>query len=275
MSRGAAPACERMGDGSPVVLVHGVGVGPWSYRALARDLAGDHTVVLAHRRGYGASAGMAPPASLEAQVDDLLGLAGGPAAFVGVSGGATLTLAVAIACPEAVSAAVVHEPVLGALAPELHAELVDAGARLLSSTGLGGTEAFMRALVGPQTWASLRPSDVADVMARDGAIRHEVPQFLAFAPTREDLARLAGGRLVSSVGGRSRRSRRLAAAALAACLAGPTHVIPGVGHLAQLEAPAALAAALRAAERGAFDGRADGDDEVLAAGWGDHLQADG
>jgi pimeloyl-ACP methyl ester carboxylesterase len=267
-------ACDRLGDGPTVVLVHGVGVGPWSYEALARDLAAHHRVVIAHRRGYGRSGALPPSSSLEAQVDDLLELADGPAAFIGVSGGATLTLALALAHPEAVSAAVVHEPVIGPLAPELHAELQTAAARLSSSTGADGAVEFVRALVGPQTWAGLGRAAVADVVARADVVRHEIPQFLAFSPTSAELGVLARVRLVSTVGAGSRRSRHLAAAAVGACAGGLPRVLPGVGHLAQIDAPAALSGALCAAEDGALDGRADGDEDILTAMGGDQLQSD-
>jgi pimeloyl-ACP methyl ester carboxylesterase len=267
-------ACDRLGDGPPVVLVHGVGVGPWSYGALARDLAAHHRVVIVHRRGYGRSGALPPASSLEALVDDLLEAADGPAAFIGVSGGATLTLALALAHPDAVSAAVVHEPVIGPLVPELHNELRSAAARLSSSTGADGAVEFVRALVGPRTWAGLERAAVADVVARAGVVRHEVPQFLAFSPTSAELAVLARVRLVSTVGAESRRSRHLAAAAVAAWAGGRPRVLPGVGHLAQIDSPAALSAALRAAEDGALDGRPDGDQEVLTPMGGDQLQPD-
>jgi pimeloyl-ACP methyl ester carboxylesterase len=267
-------ACDRLGEGPPVVLVHGVGVGPWSYEALARDLATDHRVVVAHRRGYGRSTALPPASSLEAQVDDLLELTDGPTAFIGVSGGATLTLALALGHPHAVSAAVVHEPVIGPLAPELHAELQAAAGRLSSSTGAGGTVEFMRALVGVRTWAGFDRSAAGDVVARAAVVRHEVPHFLDFSPTSTELAGLAWVPLVSTVGERSRPSRHLAAAAVAAGTGGVPRVLPGVGHLAQIEAPAALSASLRAAEHGALHGRPHGDQDILPAMGRDQLQPD-
>jgi pimeloyl-ACP methyl ester carboxylesterase len=277
--------------GSRVVLVHGVGIGPWSYAALADDLAADHDVVIAHRRGYGANAGQAAPDSLRVHVEDLRSLAAGRAAFVGVSGGATLVLALALAHPDVVSAAVVHEPVVGPLAPELHAELRAAATRLSSSAGPAGTVAFVRALVGRPAWDRLDEDQVSDVRARDTVVRAEVPLFLDFAPRPAELRALAGMALVSSVGATSRRSRHAAAAAVAAHTACSRSILPGVGHLAQVEDPAGLARALRRAEdvalRGAEDialrrageialqRRAGHHEQVLAPGRGDQLQADG
>ena len=257
----------------PVVLVHGVGVGAWSYEAVAADLAVDHEVVVPHRRGYGDTAGLDPAPSLDRQVADLVDLAGRPATFVGVSGGATLVLALALAAPELVAAAVVHEPVIGPLAPDLHAELRAAADRLASTPGGAGALAFVEALVGPDTWCRLTPAQVAEVARRGDVVRAEVPLFLAFSPTVDQLRGLAGLALVSSVGARSRNSRQVAAAAVAACTNTSPLVLPGVGHLAQLDDPAALAAALRGAE--ALHGGGDHHHQVLTTGRGHHLQPDG
>ncbi len=259
-------ACDRLGAGPVVVLVHGVGIGPWSYAGMAASLAGDHSVVVPHRRGYGSSAG--PAASLEQQVDDLAGLVDGPAAFVGVSGGATLVLALALAHPGLVAAAVVHEPALGPLAPDLDAELQAAGAALLAG---GEKEAlpFVRGLVGGEAWARLTPERRGDVWARAATVSHEVPQFLSFAPDARQLGAAAGLAVVTTVGGASRPSRHRAAATLAAHLGTTPTMLAGVGHLAQIEGPVALAAALRQAE--ALHRRAGGDQHVLPAGRGDEL----
>ena len=268
-------ACDRLGHGPVVVLVHGVGVGPWSYAAVAADLAADHEVVVAHRRGYGGSARLDPPRAFDEQVADLLDLVDGPAAFVGVSGGATLVLALAIARPDAVAAAVVHEPVVGDLAPGLLGELRAAATTLAASPGEAAAVGFMRALAGDRTWSALDRAGAADVLAREAVLRAEVPQFLTFAPTPGDLRQLAGVAVVSSVGSLSRNSRHLAATAVAAYTAGPPLVLGGVGHLAQLDGPASLAAALRLAEQVAFDRGADRDQHVLPARRGDQLEPDG
>jgi 3-oxoadipate enol-lactonase len=263
-----ALACERGGDGPLVVLVHGVGIGPWSYAAVAAALAADHTVLVAHRRGYGSSRALPPPASLAEQVDDLAALVDGPAAFVGVSGGATLVLALALARPARVSAAVVHEPALGPLAPELDAELQAAGAALAASDGdPAGAVRFVRGLVGDAGWERLGPDRRGDVAALAGAVRHEVPQFLSFAPHAGELAVAAP--VATAVGAASRPSRHRAAAILARHLGTTPTVLPATGHLAQLDNPAALAGALRQAE--ALHRRGRGHQDVLPTRRGDEL----
>lgn len=257
-----------------VVLVHGVGVGPWSFTELAADLSLDHEVTVVHRRGYGAGGGPSPACSLDDQVGDLAALAAGPASFVGVSGGATIVLALALAFPELVRAAVVHEPVIGPLAPDLHAGLAAAAQRLSASSGEEGAVEFVRRLVGPRAWHLLAPAQVADVAARQAVVRAEVPHFLAFAPTSAALGGLADTSLVSSVGDASPGSRHAAAAVVATHTSSSPVVIQGCGHLAQVEAPAALARALRHAQVSGLQGGGRGHQDVLPSRGRDELQAD-
>ena len=265
--RGVGPlACDRLGAGPVVVLVHGVGIGPWSYDAMAAALATDHTVVVPHRRGYGGSAGLPPASSLDEQVDDLAATVDGPARFVGVSGGATLVLALAMARPDLVAAAVVHEPVFGPLSGALHAELGSAGAGLARSDG---AVAFVRRLVGDSLWGSLDQGRRDDVARVEATVRHEVPQFLGFAPGPERLRAAGAVGVVTTVGGDSRPSRHHAANVLAGHLGRPATVLPGVGHLAQMKGVPSLVAALRQAE--ALQGRAGGDQDVLAPRGGHEL----
>ncbi len=261
--------------GLRALLVHGVGIGSWSYRALAADLAADHEVVVASRWGYGVAA--APAASFEELVEDIARLAGGPAAFVGVSGGATLVLALAVAHPELVAAAVVHEPLVGPVAHELHVQVSAAAGQLAATPGEAGVVDFLRTLVGPSAWDRLSPGQRAGAMRNQAVVRAEVPLFLAFAPTPAQLAGLAGAPVLSSVGEESPRIRKAAAAVVAGYTARSPAVLPGVGHLAQLEGPAALAGLLRSIEGGALgalQGGAGGDEEVLATRPGDELHAD-
>ena len=52
--RPGLPAIEQFGTGPAVVLLHGVGVGPDTFAALADAVvAGGHQAVVVHRPGYG------------------------------------------------------------------------------------------------------------------------------------------------------------------------------------------------------------------------------
>ncbi|HEU4733427.1 MAG TPA: alpha/beta fold hydrolase [Kofleriaceae bacterium] len=88
-------AFDRLGEGSPVILV----LGAFNTRAtgapLAAALAANHTVINYDRRGRGGSGDRAPYA-VEREIEDLDGLiqrAGGAAAVFGFSSGAALALA--------------------------------------------------------------------------------------------------------------------------------------------------------------------------------------
>jgi pimeloyl-ACP methyl ester carboxylesterase len=249
-----ALVASDLGNGPAVVLVHGVGIGAWAFDGLAAALAADHRVLVVHRRGYGPADGPSDvPASagVEDQVADLLALASargvGRATWVGVSGGATLVLALAMEAPAIVRAAVVHEPLIGPLAPDLHAGVRAAADRL--ATG-GPVWDFLTGLVGEQQMAALSPSAVEAVLRRSAVVRAEVPAFVDFAPTPADLARLSKTALVASVGSVSPRARQRAAAVLCDRAGATVEVLEGARHVPQLEAPAAFEQVIRAASPG-------------------------
>ncbi len=248
-------AASDIGDGPVVVLVHGVGIGAWAFTELAAALAADHRVLVPHRRGYGPAGDKVEvprSASVAEQVDDLLRLADArdvaEAVWVGVSGGATLVLALAMSAPEAVRAAVVHEPVFGPLAPDLHRALEAAATRLASAPpGPAGVGEFMAGLVGEDRLATLAPEDLQAVLGRHEVVRAEVPEFIAFAPSAADLARLSPTTLVATVGRRSPEWRQRAAAVLGARAGARVEVLDRVRHLPQIEAPEAFEKVVRGA----------------------------
>ena len=247
-----ADVVEDIGVGPVVVLVHGVGIGPRAFDAVAGSLADDHRVLVVRRRGYRSGQPVPASASVDEQVGDLVGVVDSrgvsAATFVGVSGGATLVLALALARPDLVRAAVVHEPAIGPLAPDLHAELLSAAGRLAATRGPDGVLAFVNRLVGDSAWARLPPLVADGIERRWQVVRAEVPEFIAFAPSAEALAGLEGLGLVATVGSRSPECRQLAAKVLAHHVGVKVHVLDGVRHLPHLEAPDRFVAVIRAAE---------------------------
>ena len=243
-----------LGVGPPVVLVHGVGIGPRAFDAVRDSMADDHRVLVVRRRGYRWSQPVPASASVGEQVDDLVAAVaarGVPSAtFVGVSGGATLVLALTLAHPDLVRAAVVHEPAIGPLAPDLQAELQSAAARLAATDGPEGVLGFVNRLVGDSAWARLPQAVTDDLENRWEVVRAEVPAFIAFAPSAEALAGLEDVALVATVGSRSPHYRRVAARVLESSARARVNVLDGVRHLPHLEAPERFAAVVRgAAER--------------------------
>jgi pimeloyl-ACP methyl ester carboxylesterase len=90
-------AFDRIGDGSPVILVLGAFNTRDTGAPLAATLAAKHTVFNYDRRGRGESGDSAPYA-VEREIEDLEALvqrAGGAAAVLGFSSGAALALAAA------------------------------------------------------------------------------------------------------------------------------------------------------------------------------------
>lgn len=246
-ARASTPiAATRLGEGPPVVLLHGVAYGPGTLDAVAAALAGGGaTAVVPHRAGYGRSAGVPPRTALGAQIDDVaevlrdMGIR--RAVWAGVSGGATIALAVAIRRPDLVSALLLHEPALGPLAGGLHARLRGAAAAVRSADDLAeGAVTLARALSGERAWAGLPAPVRHAVRAAGPVVRTEISQFPAFSPGAAALCGLRGTRVVSSVGARSGAERWHAGAVLET-LAHAAPARPASGHLVQLEAPDAFA----------------------------------
>ena len=239
-------AARVEGEGPDVILVHGVGYGPGTLAAAARAAAeAGVRVITPHRAGYGSSARVAPAADLDDQLADLIAVldaaGAGRAVWAGVSGGATIALAAAIARPDRVAAVVLHEPALGTLAGILNSRLKDAAAAVAAAADPGEAALDLARALGGGGWAAVDAATRKEIRAAGAAVRAEIPMFPAFAPTARQLSRLRAMPVVSSVGARSGAERREAGDVLTR-LAGASSARPPSGHLVQLEAPAALAA---------------------------------
>lgn len=148
---------------------------------------------------------------------------------VGVSGGATLGLALA-ATGVPLQGAILHEPAVGSLAPGLLAPVVAA----FSS---GGTAAFARTLYGAN-WTPVQDADWLD----DEVTARELAMFRAFEPSAPDPA---AGRVVTTIGWDSPPQRGEAARALRSAFGIPIVDIPEAGHFAIWDAAPAFAATIR------------------------------
>jgi len=251
-ARRPALTLDVEGTGPLVVLVHGVGLGPETFTALADELRADATVAIVHRPGYGTEVDAAT-VSLTDQVDGLAAqiasLDRGPAVVVGVRGGATRGRQVALARPDLLRAVVLHEPLVGPLAPALHDLVAIRAAELAADPDPEAPGRFVSGLVGATTWARL-PSDWQAAVTRSGAVvRCEVPWFADVAPSLDELAALRSSdvEVRTTLGASSGSARRQAAGVLASAGGAHVHELCGVGHLAHVEAPAVLAGVVRAA----------------------------
>lgn len=234
---------QQFGAGPPVVLLHPSGFGPELVRPFAERLAATFRVIVPHRRGYQLSAGVAPASSLDDHHDDLAELldelAVADPVIIGVSAGATLALGFATRERARPTVTIAHEPLVGPLAPTLHARVTARIARLLARADQPHeTSLFMSELVGVSTWNHLPAGRRNDVEANGAIARHEASLFAGFALSARDLDDLGARPVFTTVGSRSGEMRQEAAAVLAG------HgierlVVDGASHLPFVETPEA------------------------------------
>lgn len=238
---------ERLGSGPVVALVHGFTQTGRSWGAIADDLATDHEVVLVDAPGHGGSAdvaaGLVDGAALLA---DAVGLA----LWVGYSMGARLCLHVAVHHPEVVRGLVL---VGGTAGIEDDAERAERRARDAATSARIdeiGVDRFLDEWLAQPLFDSL-PADAAGLEDRrrntvaglrssldlagtgaqvplwDRLGRIRVP-VLAIAGERDERFAALAERIAASVGGH-----------------GEVALVPGAGHAAHLEQPAAFLTLVR------------------------------
>src|SRR6185436_10800437 len=157
---------ERIGEGPPVVLVHGSIVGPQRTFREQRALAARWTLVLPNRPGFGASPPL-PRGDFAAEAPLVAELLGDGAHLVGHSYGAVIALFAAALRPAAVRSLTVSEP--GALR-------VAAGDALVAQTIANGEELYRRrAEIPPADFVRLFRSGVGSAHATPEAM----PEWLA------------------------------------------------------------------------------------------------
>jgi pimeloyl-ACP methyl ester carboxylesterase len=214
-------------SGHPIVLIHGAATTSRIWRGVTAHLPG-LDVQSPDRCSTG---------SLEQEVQALLPWCEG-AVVVGVSGGATLGLALVAA--GAPGAAILHEPAVGSLRPGL----LD---RVATAYAEGGVAAFGAALYGP-SW------QLADAPADPEFVRRDLAMFREFepAPPSPNWA----GRVIITVGQESPPVRHETATLLAQRFGFDVVTIAGCGHAVHLDAAEDFAALI--IELAGADGRTVG-----------------
>lgn len=241
------------GVGAPVILIHGWTLDLDAWEPQAAAFAASHRVVRYDRRGFGLSQGLPGRAADVADLGRLVELLGpGPVTLVGASQGARVALAFALRYPERVSALVLDGP------PDEVGDSANAGDEDFSI-------AEYRRLVAEQGVDAFRQAWLGHPLMRLHAggeeARARVARMLARYPARDlagdaeppsppaGIAALgAFHRPVLLVNGEfDTRIRRRAGLALVRALPLAEHVvIPGAGHLPNLDAPRAYNDALLA-----------------------------
>jgi len=196
-----------------VVLVHGAATTSRVWRHVV-PLLGAFDVTCPDRSCSG---------DLAAEVAQLRPLCSG-AIVAGVSGGATLGLALA-AAGVPMTAAVLHEPAAGSLYPGL----LDT---VRAAYQAGGVAGFATALYGPSWTSAEAPGD-------PGAVARDLAMFTSFEPA----ASAPGvGPVVLTVGERSPRARQESVRRLAGKFGFAVRELPGAHHALHLDHPAVFAA---------------------------------
>jgi pimeloyl-ACP methyl ester carboxylesterase len=252
---------DRAGQGPPLVLIHGVGTNRGVWRRATPHLAGERTVLAPDLPGFGESPAPAAGYDLDevagTLADALERAAGGPFDLLGHSLGGALAIVLAVRRPALVRSLVLSAP--AGFAPRSHAVAGAAGA-------LAGPALTARRILGVATADSalarrvLLATTVADGARLDPDDAREIyraPQTarslgaavasVAAADLARELRRLEGP--YALIWGERDRVIPVATAARIAAVREPaaTVRIPGVGHVPQLERPAAFADATREA----------------------------
>lgn len=253
--------CEIRGGGPPVLCIAGATGDAGHFARVADLLADEFTVVTYDRRGNSRSPRPAgwTATSMAEQADDAAGLLGAlglaPAVVFGTSGGAVILLELLRRHPEALRAALVHEPPLLAVLPggaELGAQFQALTEEAIAAHGLrGAMELFIRANAGDAAFEQLDPALRERMLGNAGVLfSAELEAFVTYVPDAAALAR--AGVPVYALAGADHRDADLlqggylyaAARWVAERLGTDLEELPGA-HAPYFDRPRALAAALR------------------------------
>jgi pimeloyl-ACP methyl ester carboxylesterase len=250
---GCRLAYDDVGRGPPVVLIHAFPLCREMWAGQRAALAATHRVLTPDVFGFGQSELPAGGWTVDGLADALAGwLAGigvtGPVAFGGLSMGGYVALAFARRHPGRVKGLILADTRAEADSAEAKAGR-DASIEFVRRSGVAAqVEKMLPNLLGPFTQGHL--PHVADEVRRIGAAQSVDGVTAALAALRDrpdSMADLDGFRFPALVvvGGEDRVTPPAAATAMAEKLRDvTTEVLPGAGHLANLEAPAAFNSAL-------------------------------
>jgi pimeloyl-ACP methyl ester carboxylesterase len=221
---------EELGEGPPVLFVHGTIVGASSTWRKQRSLAERWRLIIPNRPGFGQS----PPLDrndFEAEAPLFAELLGDGAHLVGHSYGAVIALLAAAQRPDAVRSLTVSEP--GALrlaeGTPMVDEMIANGERLFGEGAAKLSDAdFLRLFRSGAGSANLTPSELPDELVRGvERLKAERPPWEAEVP----LERLAsGGFPILVVSGGHSPAFEAVCDALAEGVAAERAVIRGRGH---------------------------------------------
>ena len=190
---------EVRGDGPPLLLIMGASGYGGVFARLGDRLVDEFTVVSYDRRGNGRSPRPDnwSETSPEEQADDAAGLLSAlglsPAAIFGTSSGGVFALEMAIRHPEAVRAAILHEPAFFALFDDPAGVRERVSEHIQDGMAAGGPraafEAFLRVVAGDANWECLRTDEQEGLLASaETYFGYEVGRFDEYVPDDSLLA---------------------------------------------------------------------------------------
>jgi len=251
---GVAIEYEASGSGPALLLLHAFPLGLSMWDAQVEALSATCRVVRFDARGFGESAAGTGPLAMERIADDgaaLLDHLGIAKAVVGgCSMGGYAAFAFVRRHPQRLAGLVLQDTRAGADRTEAKANRATLAAKVLAEGAPAAVEAFLPTLVGETTHRE-RPALVASLRERilsasPRGIANALHGLAARADSRETLPTIAAPTLVL-VGAEDVLTPPAEATTMAAAIPrARLDVIPQAGHLANLENPAALNAALRA-----------------------------
>jgi pimeloyl-ACP methyl ester carboxylesterase len=242
------------GEGAPLLLLHAFPLGLFMWEAQVEALSATHRVVRFDARGFGESAAGSGPLTMERIADDgafLLDHLGIERAMVGgCSMGGYAAFAFVRRHPQRLAGLILQDTRAGADSAEARAGRATLAAKVLAEGASAAAEAFLPKLLG-ETTRRERLALVESVRERilgtpPQGIANALHGLAARADSRETLPTIAVPTLVL-VGAEDVLTPPPEAATMAAAIPrARLDVIPAAGHLANLENPAAVNAALRA-----------------------------
>lgn len=251
---GAAVEYDVRGEGPAILLLHAFPLGLFMWDAQAEALAATHRVVRFDARGFGGSEAGDGPLAMERIADDgaaLLDHLGiGRVVVGGCSMGGYAAFAFVRRHPQRLAGLVLQDTKAGADTAEAKANRATLAAKVLAEGAPAAAEAFLPKLVGETTHRE-RPGLVAGLRERilstsPRGIANALHGLAARADSRETLPTVAVPTLVL-VGAEDVLTPPAEATTMAAAIPhARLDVVPRAGHLASLESPDAVNAALRA-----------------------------
>ena len=240
------------GQGPAVLLFHAFPLGRFMWDAQVEALVATHRVVRFDARGFGGSATGDGPLTMERIADDgalLLDHLGIETAVIGgCSMGGYAAFAFVRRHPQRIAGLVLQDTRAGADGAEAKASRATLAAKVLAEGASAAVDAFLPKLVG-ETTRREREDLVASLRERilatsPRSIANALHGLAARADSRETLPTIAVPTLVL-VGAEDVLTPPSEAVTMAAAIPGARlDVIPAAGHLANLENPGAVNAAL-------------------------------